>query len=89
MSAEESNKKKKVSSPCTLVELEPLTGRTHQLRVHLSSIGHPVLGDTLYGTKEIVDMSNRLCLHASSISFQHPHTLQYMTIKSDDCSFLN
>jgi tRNA pseudouridine32 synthase/23S rRNA pseudouridine746 synthase len=49
------------------VELEPVTGRTHQLRVHLAAIGHPILGDALYGTK-----ANQLLLHASTLSFAHP-----------------
>jgi tRNA pseudouridine32 synthase/23S rRNA pseudouridine746 synthase len=51
------------------VELEPFTGRTHQLRVHMASIGHPILGDALYG-----DAGNaaRLLLHACLLSFAHP-----------------
>ncbi len=51
------------------VELEPVTGRTHQLRVHMAAIGHPILGDALYG-----DMASapRLLLHASRLSFAHP-----------------
>ena len=59
----------------SLVELHPLTGRTHQLRVHLSEMGHPILGDLQYGRnvtfpKEV----NRLCLHAYRLSFIHPKT---------------
>lgn len=53
------------------VELEPVTGRTHQLRVHLAALGHPILGDALYGDAA---SSPRLLLHASSLSFAHPLT---------------
>jgi tRNA pseudouridine32 synthase/23S rRNA pseudouridine746 synthase len=51
------------------VELEPVTGRTHQLRVHMAAIGHPILGDALYGDAA---SAPRLLLHASSLSFTHP-----------------
>ncbi len=53
----------------TRLELEPVTGRTHQLRLHMKAIGHPILGDALYGD---VASAPRLLLHASSISFRHP-----------------
>ena len=53
------------------VELEPLTGRTHQLRVHMAAIGHPIVGDTLYGG-EVGTTAQRLMLHASVLSFIHP-----------------
>jgi tRNA pseudouridine32 synthase/23S rRNA pseudouridine746 synthase len=52
--------------------LEPLTGRTHQLRVHLASIGHPILGDALYGDDAVRDGSPRLLLHASELWLDHP-----------------
>lgn len=55
----------------SLLELEPITGRTHQLRVHLSEIGHPILGDTLYGGAE-ANAAERLLLHARLLSFGHP-----------------
>jgi tRNA pseudouridine32 synthase/23S rRNA pseudouridine746 synthase len=51
------------------VELEPVTGRTHQLRIHMAAIGHPILGDALYGDAA---SAPRLLLHASSLSFVHP-----------------
>lgn len=54
------------------VVLEPLTGRTHQLRVHLQAIGHPILGDGLYAPPEVVAMAPRLLLHASELTFAHP-----------------
>jgi tRNA pseudouridine32 synthase/23S rRNA pseudouridine746 synthase len=53
----------------TRLELEPVTGRTHQLRVHMMAIGHPILGDALYGD---ASSAPRLLLHASSLSFKHP-----------------
>jgi tRNA pseudouridine32 synthase/23S rRNA pseudouridine746 synthase len=56
----------------TRVELEPVTGRSHQLRVHLQAIGHPILGDTLYAPMTIADASPRLLLHASRLRLPHP-----------------
>jgi len=55
----------------SLLELEPFTGRTHQLRVHLSFIGHPILGDNKYGKH---NEFSRLALHAKSLGFIHPRT---------------
>jgi tRNA pseudouridine32 synthase/23S rRNA pseudouridine746 synthase len=54
----------------TLVTVSPLTGRRHQIRVHFYSIGHPVVGDLLYGDKKVQQMSPRLMLHASKIEFK-------------------
>ncbi|VAW54941.1 Ribosomal large subunit pseudouridine(746) synthase @ tRNA pseudouridine(32) synthase [hydrothermal vent metagenome] len=54
------------------VKLEPITGRSHQLRVHMSSLGHAILGDVLYGTIQTRQASNRLLLHAEKITFKHP-----------------
>lgn len=59
------------SSNLTLLRLHPLTGRTHQLRVHLSSIGHAIIGDKLYGGKMLL---NRQFLHAEKLVFNHPKT---------------
>lgn len=56
------------------LELEPTTGRTHQLRVHLASIGHPILGDKIYGTGIPEVEVPRLALHASRLTFRHPRT---------------
>lgn len=56
------------------VELEPVTGRSHQLRVHLMSIGHPILGDPLYGGQQARGKAGRLLLHASSLAFRHPES---------------
>jgi len=59
----------------TLVEVTPLTGRTHQIRVHLSAIGYPVVGDSLYGTKSV--HLNRQFIHAYLLGFCLPSTKQY------------
>ncbi|WP_307988421.1 RluA family pseudouridine synthase [uncultured Pseudomonas sp.] len=56
------------------VELTPITGRSHQLRVHMLSIGHPLLGDGLYAHPQALAAWPRLCLHASMLSFTHPQT---------------
>lgn len=58
----------------TRVEFEPITGRTHQLRVHSREIGHPILGCDLYATDEAFFMADRLMLHATTIEFNHPVT---------------
>lgn len=62
------------SHPCTQLELEPITGRSHQLRVHLQQLGHPILGDELYATDDAVQAAPRLLLHACDIDLPHPHT---------------
>ncbi|MBA3596066.1 MAG: RNA pseudouridine synthase [Methylibium sp.] len=59
---------------CSRLELEPLTGRSHQLRVHLGAIGHPILGDLLYAPPEIQRRAPRLLLHASELELAHPAT---------------
>jgi 23S rRNA pseudouridine1911/1915/1917 synthase len=63
----------------TLLDVKILTGRTHQIRVHLTSIGHPVFGDSVYGKG---DRAGRLGLHASKISFVHPKTGKIMKFES-------
>jgi len=62
--------------PVTRVKLIPITGRSHQLRVHMQYLGHPIIGDTLYATLEQQQLSSRLCLHAERLSFYHPQTEQ-------------
>lgn len=62
--------------PVTRVKLIPITGRSHQLRVHMQYLGHPIIGDTLYATPEQQQLSSRLCLHAEHLSFYHPQTEQ-------------
>ncbi len=64
------------------VALLPVTGRSHQLRVHLKSIGHPILGDRFYGGTEAFQAYHRLCLHACYLSFYHPTTKEKMAFKS-------
>lgn len=56
----------------TLVKLMPLTGRSHQLRVHMMEIGHSILGDQFYADGEALKASDRLMLHASRLEFHHP-----------------
>lgn len=58
--------------PRSLVQFTPVTGRTHQLRVHSQSIGHPILGCDLYKNECSEHMANRLLLHASDLYFEHP-----------------
>lgn len=61
----------------TRIELEPVTGRTHQLRIHMATIGHPILGDALYGDST---SAPRLLLHACALDFAHPlngHSLNF------------
>jgi tRNA pseudouridine32 synthase / 23S rRNA pseudouridine746 synthase len=62
------------SGASTRVELEPITGRSHQLRVHLRELGHPILGDALYAPPDVQALANRLLLHAWSLHFAHPVT---------------
>ena len=66
----------------TRVELEPVTGRSHQLRVHMQAIGHPVVGDPLYGPDPCPANSTRLMLHAARISFAHPLTAEPLHFSS-------
>jgi tRNA pseudouridine32 synthase/23S rRNA pseudouridine746 synthase len=58
--------------PATRVKLSPLTGRTHQLRVHMKAIGHPILGDEFYAQAEGLAVADRLLLHAEQLGFTHP-----------------
>jgi len=60
------------SSGSTRLELEPVTGRSHQLRVHLQALGHPILGDQLYAPQNVQMRASRLLLHACSLRFVHP-----------------
>ena len=66
----------------TRIELTPLTGRTHQLRVHMQSLKHAILGDELYAEKEVIEKSKRLLLHACYLSFTHPVSDEFLEFKS-------
>ena len=59
------------------------TGRTHQIRVHMAYIGHPVAGDPVYGPKKVIEYLSGQCLHAGLIGFRHPRTNEYIEIKSE------
>lgn len=66
----------------TRVELEPVTGRSHQLRVHMMAIGHPILGDVFYAPPEIERLSPRLLLHAARLCLRHPVSGEEMDFQS-------
>lgn len=70
----------------SLVEVSPLTGRTHQIRVHFASQHHPVVADELYAGKKRIALDRRWCprqfLHAAMLTFTHPHTHQQMNIEA-------
>ena len=66
----------------TRVALEPVTGRSHQLRVHMMSLQHPILGDDLYGGPA-EKMADRLLLHAMDLGFKHPETGERMDFHSE------
>lgn len=59
------------------------TGRTHQIRVHMAYLGHPVAGDDVYGPKKVIRELNGQCLHAKQIGFIHPRTGEYLSFESD------
>lgn len=63
------------------VRLKPVTGRSHQLRVHMLALGHPILGDNFYAHDEARAMAPRLQLHAESLSITHPHYRTPMTFR--------
>ena len=62
----------------TRVKLTPITGRSHQLRLHMLALGHPILGDKFYAHPQAKELSPRLCLHAESLQIQHPITGETM-----------
>ena len=70
----------------TLIELKLETGRTHQIRVHMNYIEHPVVNDPVYGRRKLIDNTGQ-CLHAKTIGFIHPTTKKYMEFTSElpDC----
>lgn len=67
----------------SLLKLIPVTGRSHQLRVHMQAIGHPILGDPFYAHEEALTASPRLLLHAQELGFEHPVTGKAMNFLCD------
>ena len=67
----------------THIKLKLETGRTHQIRVHMAHIGHPVAGDSVYGPKKVIKSLNGQCLHAKKLGFIHPRTQKYIEFNSD------
>lgn len=70
----------------TRVLMKPITGRSHQLRLHMKHIGHPILGDDLYAPAAVVAMADRLLLHAQRLTITHPQTNTTMTFDAE-CPF--
>ena len=66
----------------TLLEVELITGRTHQIRVHMASISHPLLGDTVYGNSKNPYKLQGQALHARTIGFIHPTTGEYIEVSA-------
>ena len=66
----------------TRMNLSPVTGRSHQLRIHMAEIGHPILGCDLYAHEAALNKSGRLMLHASMIQFSHPGSGEWLTFDS-------
>lgn len=69
----------KQENETALVELTPVTGRSHQLRVHMLALGHPIIGDRLYAHDQALALSHRLQLHAQSLTLAHPVTKETLT----------
>lgn len=67
----------------TRFELKPITGRSHQLRVHLKALGHPILGDSFYAPGDVLALSPRLCLHAHTLTIHHPEGGELVSFESD------
>lgn len=72
----------------TLVECRLETGRTHQIRVHMASIGHPLLGDEVYGPRKQPFRLEGQCLHAKTLGFRHPRTGEYVEFDSEYPEYL-
>ena len=66
----------------TRMLLKPVTGRTHQLRIHMRELGHPILGCDMYAHEEALAMAPRLLLHATTLGFEHPNTGQWLSGES-------
>jgi tRNA pseudouridine32 synthase/23S rRNA pseudouridine746 synthase len=70
----------------TRLRLRPITGRSHQLRLHLKEFGYPILGDDLYASQRVLRMADRLLLHARSLTVIHPEKATLMTFEAP-CPF--
>lgn len=70
----------------TVLEVEPITGRSHQIRIHLASLEHPILGDQLYAHDAALAMASRLMLHAEQLTLTHPQTGERITWRAE-CEF--
>ena len=70
------------AAPVTRLELKPLTGRSHQLRVHLQHAGHAVLGDEFYAAPEVLALAPRLLLHAEELVLRDPDDRQVITLRA-------
>jgi tRNA pseudouridine32 synthase/23S rRNA pseudouridine746 synthase len=64
------------------IALHPVTGRSHQLRVHLQTLGHPILGDNFYAPPEIIARAPRLMLHAEALGFRHPQSGEALNFRA-------
>lgn len=67
----------------THIRLRLETGRTHQIRVHMAFLGHPVAGDAVYGPKKVIESLGGQCLHARKLGFIHPETKEYLEFSSE------
>ena len=67
----------------TYIKCHLETGRTHQIRVHMSSLGHAIAGDEVYGPKRVIKSLNGQCLHAKVLGFTHPITKKEMLFDSE------
>ena len=71
----------------SIVKLTPKTGRSHQLRVHMNELGHPILGDRLYAHDKAFNTAPRLCLHAHTLEFHNPTGGERITCFTAPCPF--
>lgn len=65
------------------MKLTPITGRSHQLRLHCLALGHPIIGDKFYANPLARSLASRLCLHAESLTITHPITGEVMTFYAE------